>query len=103
MLGTPISTSSHAVADACNILLFCHYCIFVQMKFFKRVLKSENVVLRTLLFHVKEGYLYQSLVKKFLEKYDCHFMEHTMDILRSRIYWVQRHEPTTGRELVTAI
>ena len=100
MLGTPVCTSSHAVADACNVLLFSHYCVYIQMRFFKRILRSKNVLLRTLLFHIKEGYIYQALTKRFIEKYDCHFLEHTMDILKLRVYWVQRHEPSSGRELV---
>ena len=100
MIGTSVTTSSHAVANACNVLLFNHYVAFVQMRYFKnKVDKSNNDMMKILVLNLKEGYIFREVRRFFNEKYQCIFLENTLDILRSRIYWVQRHEPQSGRDL----
>ena len=99
MLGVPVTTSSHAVADACKVLLFIHYLVFIQVRYFKRIMNSNNEVLRILSFQIKEGYIFRSLIDKFFNMYGCNFTDNSLSIVKSRIYWVQRHEPRTGRAL----
>ena len=95
----PISTSSHQVANKCNTFLFNHHVAYVQARFFKRAFKSSNVILRLSSVFLREGYLYQSLYESFSRVYHVHFLSNELYILKSRIFWVQRHEPTTGRPL----
>ena len=95
-----MSTSSHAVANACNVLLFIHHVFFIQMRYFKkRVLQSCNHILKLLAFNIKEGFIFRDLLCAFINKYECNFIDNELDTLRARIYWVQRHEPQSGREL----
>ena len=103
MLGVPATTSSHAVADACSVLLFIHYIVFIQVRYFKRVLNSNNEMLKILALQIKEGYIFRSLVDKFFNMYTCNFMDNSLEILRARIYWVQRHEPHSGRPLDSTV
>ena len=99
MLGVSISTSSHAAAEACSLLLFNHHCTFTQSRYFKRIFRSNNSILKLLSHDILEGYLYRSLTKQFALKYGCNMRENEVIILKSRIFWVQRHEDRTGRPL----
>ena len=101
ILDVPISTSSHAVVEVFNSLLFQHFVTFIQIRYFKRILKSFNPMLKMLTVNIKNGYLYDGLSKLVKEKYDCDIMLNAVDILRSRIYWVQNHEPHTGQSMTT--
>ena len=104
MVGTSMATSSHAVANACDILLFNHYIVFIQMRYFKKkVIQSGNDLIKLLAFSIKEGYIFRDLISKFTEKYECNFTENSLDILRARIFWVQRHEPHTGRDFTQVV
>ena len=99
MLGVPVATSSHEVADACHVLLFIHYVVLIQVRYFKRIVNSKNELLRILNFQIKDGYIFKSLVDRFFNIYECNFMDSPLEILRARIHWVQRHEPHSGRAL----
>ena len=99
MLGVPLSTSSHAVADIFNQLLFIHYVTVVQTRYFKRVFCSINPLIRISSFTLGNGYLYKSLFKRLNDNYDVNFSMHSLDILKARVEWVQRHEPMTGQIL----
>ena len=104
MVGTSMATSSHAVANACESLLFNHYTVFIQMRYFKKkIIHPDNNVIRLLNFHIKEGYIFRDLVTIFTEKYECNFIDNSLDILKARVNWVQRHEPQTGRDLDRAL
>ena len=100
ILGATMGTSSHAVANACNVLLFIHHVFFIQMRYFKkRVLQSCNYILKLLSFNIKEGFIFRDLLSAFIDKYECNFTDNEFDSLRARIHWVQRHEPQSGRDL----
>ena len=101
MFQTPISTSSHQVANKHNILLFYHHVAYVQARYFKRIFKSPNAIFKLSAVFLRNGYLYNSLCKCFRGKYQVDFLSNDLDILESRIFWVQRHEPTTGRPFVS--
>ena len=96
ILDVPVSTSSHAVAEVFNSLLFHHFITFIQIRYFKRVLKSFNPMLKMLIVNIKNGYLYEGLSKRVKVIYDCDIMFNAVDILKSRVSWVQNHEPHTG-------
>ena len=56
-------------------------------------------MLKMLTVNIKNGYLYEGLSKRVKEIYDCDIMLNTLDILKSRVYWVQNHEPHTGQSM----
>ena len=95
----PISTSSHLVANKCNIFLFNHHVAYVQARYFKRIFKSPNVIMKLSSVFLREGYLYQCLSESFSKVYQVDLLSNELYILKSRILWVQRHEATTGRPL----
>ena len=100
ILDVPVSTSSHAVAEIFNQLLFHHLVTFNQIRYFKRILKSSNPVIKVLVCNIKNGYLYRSISNRLFNSYGCDIYTNALDILRSRLFWVQNHEPRTGRPLV---
>ena len=100
ILNVPMSSSSHAVAAVFNQLLFHHYVNFIQIRYFKRIFRSCNPVLKILRFDMKNGYLYRSVSKRVNNLYNCDIILNDVDALRSRVYWVQNHEPRTGFPLL---
>ena len=46
MLGVSINTSSHAVADCCNVLLLKPHVLLVQVRYFKRLQGTSNHILK---------------------------------------------------------
>ena len=99
MLGVPLSTSNHAVAEIFDQLLFIHYVTVVQTRYFKRVFNSNNPLISISSFTLRNGFLFQNLFQRLNNSYNVGFSMHTLDILRARVGWVQRHEPTTGQLL----
>ena len=99
ILSVPISSSSHAVAGVFNQFLFTHYVTFNQVRYFKRILKSFNPILRLSNFIIKQGFLYKMISKRIREFYNCCILSNDLSILRARIFWVQNHEPHTGRPI----
>ena len=99
IVDVPVSTSSHAVAEVLDNLLFHHLLTFIQIRYFKRVLKSFNPILKMLFINIKNGYLYGNLSKRVKDTYGCDIMLNALDVLRSRIFWVQNHEPHTGHSI----
>lgn len=99
ILNVPVSTSSHAVAEIFNQLLFDHLVTFSQIRYFKRIFRSFNPVVKLLLFDIKNGYIYRSLCKRLFDIYGCDIDSNALDVLRSRLFWVQNHEPRTGRAI----
>ena len=66
MVGTPMTTSSHAVANACNVLLFNHYVVSVQLRYFKyKVVQSSNDMIKIFVFNLKEGYTFREIRRFF--------------------------------------
>ena len=99
MLGLPIPTSSHAVGDCCNKLLLKPLVVLTQARYFKRVFKLLNPIIRVSAYNLREGYLSKSLFDHFKNVYSTNFALNELDVLTSRLYWVQRHEIHKGREL----
>ena len=99
ILNVPISSSSHGVAEIFNDFLFNHLVNFSQVRYFKRILKSFNPVLKILSVNIKNGYLYKFISKSVGDRYNCDILLNDLDALRSRVLWVQNHEPRTGLSL----
>ena len=99
MRGVPINTSSHLVANEQSQFLLNHHVLYNETRYFKRVVNSTNVLLKSVLFQIKEGVLFKSLERRLYDFYEVDFISNDLSILRSRITWVQRHEPVTGRPL----
>ena len=45
---------------------------------------------------LKKGYLFTSLLSLLRCKYEMDFTENDLDVIKSRISWVQLHENRTG-------
>ena len=99
MRGVPINTSSHLVANEQDQFLFKHYAIYNQTRYFKRVFNSANILLKIITPQIKEGFLFKSLYLRLRDVYGVDFTSNDLCILRARIFWIQRHEPVTGRPL----
>ena len=92
ILGLVLSSSSHSAADTCDQLLLNHHVMYIQARYFKRVFKSDNDIMKLCLFYLGKGYLLEAFTRMFEEKYECDMWSNNLDCLRSRIFWVQRHE-----------
>lgn len=99
ILNVPIASSSHAVAETFNQLLFIHFVTFNQVRYFKRIFKSCNPLLKLSIFNLKQGYLFSVISRRLRDEYRCDILSNDLDILKARINWVQNHEPRTGRAL----
>ena len=98
VLGVPFSMSSHAVAEIFNHLLFYHSVAFIQIRYFKRIFRSFNPILKIL--NIKNCYLYISVNKRVKDIYNSDIMLNDLDTLKSRVFWVQNHEPQTSRSVI---
>ena len=99
ILGVSISTSSHAVADCCNRLLFKPYVLLNQARYFKRIYQITNQALKRTQCILKNGYLFKSMSAFCQDAYLLDFSSSSMDIIKARFGWVQRHEVHTGLAL----
>ena len=96
IVGAPNMSSNHDVAEYCNQLLFKHYVTFLQCRYFKRISKSSNRMVKICSPFLKEGYLRNSLFKILNRNYNIDFNANDLDIIQARISWIQRHEVRTG-------
>ena len=99
VVGVSVSHSSHDVANYCNQFLFEHYLVFLQTRYFKRMLSSNNTLVRLCRPFLKRGYLLTSLMKTLKEKYSIYFTEYDINTIKARISWVQRDEVFSGIRL----
>ena len=94
--GVPGFASSHITANRCNSLLLPHHVARIQAGYCRRLLRSKNPLIRYNLAELKAGYYMQRLTRFFKEIYSVSPLFEDMDILTSRIQWVQRHEDRRG-------
>ena len=93
MIGAPIHSSNHEVAERCNQLLLRHNLALVQARFFHRLMNSKVSTIRYNFPFLYNGNILSSLVKSFNDVYSIDLSKYDMDIIKARIGWVQRHEP----------
>ena len=96
IIGVPNFYSNHDVANHCNLFLLQHYIIFHQCRYFKRVLKSNNALIKLCLPFLRRGYLMTALNDNLKEKYGIILTECDLDVIKSRISFVQRNEVHSG-------
>ena len=96
IVGAPIVTSTHDIAEYCNMYMFKHYIAFLQIRYLKRILKSNNALMRLCCPLLMLGYHALSLSKLVKDRYQIDITENGVDAIGARISWVQRHEVTTG-------
>ena len=96
LVGVPFYSSSHVTADICGQLLFKHHYALLQARFLKRVLSSKNEVIMFCLPFLKNGYLCSSAINLYHNTYECSIFENDLDVLKSRLRWVQQHENRRG-------
>ena len=58
----------------------------------KRVISQSNDIFILSLPWLKNGYLSTAISKLFKDKYEISFWDENLDIIKSRITWVQKHE-----------
>ena len=93
ILGVPTYASNHEVAETCNQFLFRHHIALSQARFYRRIIASPNPLLQLCLPWLKVG-RYLNLIRcAFMEKYDVSILECSLDVIRSRVTWIQIHEP----------
>ena len=92
----PRYASSHITAARCDQLLFNHHTALVQARYCKRILRSNNPIIRCNLSEIKEGYLIHHTVNHFKSVYEINVLHEDLDVVTSRIEWVQRHENRRG-------
>ena len=96
MSGASILHSSHDVMINCNQLLFEHYLTFLVSRYFKRIFSSRNSLFLLCRPILKKGFLFTSLLNVLSNKYGMDFSDNDLDIIKSRISWVQMNEIRTG-------
>ena len=96
ILGVPVHSSSHITADICNHFLLKHHLAYLQACYIKRLLRSENLLIKICLPFLKYGYLCSAVEKHFYDAYNVAMWENDLDVLRARIEWIQKHEERRG-------
>ena len=92
IVGVPMYASSHITADICNVLLFHHHLSYIQVRYIKRLFNVKNPIIRLSIPYLQSGYLCNSITNHFKSKYNVNIWSNELDVLRSRIAWVQKHE-----------
>ena len=88
----PPFASSHITMARCNMLLLRHHTALTQARYCKRLLNSRNTIIRIYKPFIKDGFFMTTVFNVFNNVYNVSVIGEELDILRSRIEWVQRHE-----------
>ena len=96
IVGVPVAFSNHDIAEYCNQFLFQHYIVSLQSRYFKRIAKSGNSLVRLCLPFLTLGYNVESLSNILKEKYTVDLESNDYDVIRARICRVQKDEIPTG-------
>ena len=96
IVGVPKMYSSHDIADYCDMYLLEHYIILVQSRYYKRILKSNNPLVKRLKPYLIGGRQLSSLISTMNDKYSINFMTNDLDVIRARLTWTQKNEIRTG-------
>ena len=96
MYKVPRHFSNHKLANDINFLLFNHYTVYVQCRYFKSLIRKNNWLINIGLPYLGGGYYYNNFRQNLFDKYNVKFEECALEILLSRLSWVQHHESCTG-------
>lgn len=92
MVGVPIYSSNHEVADSCELLLPKHHVAHIQARYYNRLIKSKHILIRLNWHHIQSGFFMKSVHTLFHDTYNIDLWKYDMDTVNARIWWVQRHE-----------
>ena len=96
IVGAPRYSSSHVTADICNQLLLKHHIALLQVRYIKRCMYSDCEVFKLCHSYLKQGYLHESVASYFKDVYSVDIYENELEILKSLVIWVQKHEYRRG-------
>ena len=100
IVGVPIKHSNHDVAELCNQYIMKHYIVMLQARYFKRIMKSRNTLIKLCKPFLMIGCHRLSFSKLLNDKYEIDFNSNDLEIIHARISWVQRNEIRTGVRLI---
>ena len=83
-------------ADICNQLLLKHHIALLQVRYIKRCMYSDCEVFKLCHSYLKQGYLHESVASYFKDVYSVDIYENDLEILKSCVIWVQKHEYRRG-------
>lgn len=92
MIGAPSYSSSHEAAETCGQLLLRHHLALVQARFYKKLQHSNCSLIKFNIPVFENGYSCTFIHNIFKEKYSISLTNNSLDVIMSRISWVQRHE-----------
>lgn len=92
IVGFPMYSSSHVVAEICHQLLLNHRVIQIQTKYLNRLIKSNHEIVILNNYFVKQGRLANHILEILKQKYQVNLYENDIDAVISRIHWVQANE-----------
>ena len=84
-------SSSHFIFNSCNMLMFNHYNIYVQCRYFKSIFDNPSGLIY-LLPGLKNGTLIGTLKKFVREAYDITIFDNAIEAINSRIFFIQKLE-----------
>ena len=88
----PKFTSSHHVAEMCDMLLFKHLVIQNQLRFFNKLKEVNNSIFLGNYIFMKNGLFFSHLFKTFETVYSVNILDNDIQALHSRIFYIQRNE-----------
>ena len=65
IIGAPSYCSSHAAAELCGVLLLNHRVALLQARYFKRILKTNNSLIKTNIPFLKKGFFFPAVTSFF--------------------------------------
>ena len=65
MVGVPTYASSHITADICESFLFEHYLALLKVRYFKRMLKSDNCLIKLNIPFLERGFFMRDVSSLF--------------------------------------
>ena len=77
-------------------MLFDHHVAFTQARAYKRIQRCMHPMFICNYHWFREGYCMTAIKKLFNEKYKVNVETEDIDILKSRVYFVQNHEERRG-------
>ena len=93
ILDVPTYTTNHLVAEICNQFLFEHHIALSQARFYKRITVSPNPLVKVCLPWLKIVSQLSFIKSVFYDKYNVNISKCSLDVLRSRVTWIQIPEP----------
>ena len=93
MVGCPRYASSHITAEICQQLMLRHGVSVIQARYIKSIISKNNPLFNMNLPIIKNSHSFLFICKYFNDLYNINALDTPIDIVISRINWVQLHEP----------